>query len=255
MRTTDFSRILFDALQYSGNDRHNIGFETFAQFRDFANARLREAWESYQWNDVCRVEAFTATVGSDGVNSFTPASDAGEVFAVWNKNPLDTTKAKQYNHTVYDDGTNKKIIVSDSLSTGFYYYRKQCPELTGDLYSSTQIYYLGAQVYFDTGSASGTYTPVIGKPHNGNFYICLSASTNIGQSPSSRPDLWSKINIPFIFASYISWASAASYFGSESQTQEAITVEQKANQILDQEYDKQGRQQSQNTKLNINNTY
>jgi hypothetical protein len=255
MRTTDFSKVLFDALQYSGNDRHNITSETFAQFRDFASARMREAWESNQWTDICRLSPFTTSIDVNNVAYFTPAEEADEILGVYSRNPQETTRAIQMSYQIYDTGSLRKVVISAQQADGYYLYRKDCPSFEGDLYSPTVVYYQGAQVYFDSGSGTGSYTPVLGKPHAGNFYVCTVASTTAGQNPNSHPASWTKIEIPYVFGSFMSWASAANWFVSEGQIQEAATVEAKANQILEQEYDKFLRQQGQFGRLNMIQTY
>lgn len=255
MRTTDFSKVLFDALQYSGNDRHNITAETFAQFRDFSSARMREAWESNQWIDICRLSPFTTSIDVNNVAYFTPAEEADEILAVYSRNPQETTRAVQLSYQIYDTGSARKVVISAQQADGYYLYRKDCPSLEGDLYSPTVVYYQGAQVYFDSGSGTGTYTPVLGKPHAGNFYVCTAVSTTAGQNPNTHPSLWTKIEIPYVFGAFMSWGSAANWFVSEGQMQEAATVEGKANQILEQEYDKFLRQQSQFGRLNMIQTY
>lgn len=255
MRTTDFSKVLFDALQYSGNDRHNITSETFAQFRDFASSRMREAWESSQWPDICRLSPFTASVDANNVAYFTPAEEADEILGVFSRNPQETTKAIQIAYQIYDTGSARKVIVSPQQATGYYLYRKDCPSLEGELYSPTVVYYQGVQVYFDSGSGTGSYTPVLGKPHAGNFYVCTVASTTAGQNPNSHPASWTKIEIPYAFGAFMSWASATNWFVSEGQMQEASVVEAKAKEVLEQEYDKVLRQQGQFGKINMIQTY
>ena len=255
MRTTDFSQVLFDALQYSGGDRHNITDETFAQFRDFSQSRLREAWESNQWSDICRIVDFTTTQDASGTNYFVPSADASEILGVWNKNPQDTTRAKQLDYQIYNDGTDIRIILPSIITEGSYLYRQKCPQLTGDPYETNVVYYLNSQIYFDSGSGTGALMPVQGKPHNGNFYICLANSTSSGQNPNSDPTLWSKIEIPYIFGSFMAWGSAANWFVSETMINEATVIEQKAQQVLEQEYDKFLRQQGQFGKINMSRTY
>lgn len=255
MRTIDFNQVLFDALQYSGNDRHNITDETFAQFRDFASARLREAWESNQWSDICRISSFTTTVDANGVNYFVPSASASEILGVWNKNPQDTTKTKQLDYQIYNTGSEIRIVLMDAITQGYYMYRLPCPSFTGDPYSATIPYYQGSQIYFDSGSASGSKTPVQGKPHTANFYTCLASSTTAGQNPNTHPTLWSKIEIPYIFGSFLAWGSAANWYVSETMIQEAATVEGKAMTVLEQEYDKFLRQQAQFGRINMNKTY
>jgi len=255
MRTSDFSKILFDALQYSGNDRHNITAETFAQFRDFASSRLREAWESSQWADICRIEQFTTSVGSNGETYFTPVSEADEILGVFSRNPQETTKAVEVMYQIYDNGTSHNVVVNQNLSSGWYLYRKDCPVLEGDLYSPTVNYYQDAQIYFDSGSGSGVYTPVAGKPHSGNFYVCLAVTTTAGQNPNTHPALWRKIEIPYVFSQFMAWGASASWFVSEGLIQEAAAIEGKAKEVLELEYDKMLRQQGQFGKINMIRTY
>lgn len=255
MRTIDFSQVLFDALQYSGNDRHNITEETFSQFRDFAHARLREAWESNNWIEVTRIDDFTTTQDASGTNYFVPLSDASEILGVWNRNPQDSSRVSQYDYQIYDTGSEIRVILPSIVAQGSYQYRKKCPALTGDTYSATIPYYQGSQIYFDSGSGTGSRTPVAGKPHNGNFYTCLVASTTVGQNPNTHPSLWQKIEIPYIFGSFLSWGSAANWYVSETMINEAAVIEGKATQVLEQEYDKFLRQQGQFGKINMRNTY
>ena len=258
MRTADFSQVLFEALQYSGNDRHNINDETFGQFRDFANARLREAWESDEWPDLCRVGQFTAVTDVNGVVSFTivSTSDVAEILGLFTKNPQVTTRLQEIGYQLYDNGTSTKVIIQNSLvSDGWYHYRTKCPALVGDLYSPSVVYFQGSQVYFDSGSGTGTYLPVSGKPHNGNFYNCIVTSTVAGNSPTTNPASWQKVSIPYAFAHYLSWGSAASWFASENLLQEAGALEAKANERLSQEVDKIARQQNQISKIKFINPY
>lgn len=255
MRTIDFSSILFNALQYSGNDRNNISDETFQQFRDFASTSMREAWETVQWTDVCRIVDFTTTVDANGVGYFIPASDAGEILGVFSRNPQSSTKAVELEYSLYDDGTTKKVIINSNISTGSYLYRKQCPSLNGDIYSPSTIYYSGSQIYFDSGSGTGTYVPVAGKPHTGNFYTCVVGSTTAGQNPNNTPSAWTKIDIPYIFGSFMSWNSCSMWYASEGMMQEAAAMDSKAKTILEQEYDKLLHQQGQFGRINMYKTY
>jgi hypothetical protein len=250
MRTIDFSQVLFNAIQFSGNDRHNIMPETFAQFRDFSSTRMREAWETFEWQDVCRLAEFT-TVVVDGVRYFTPAPDADEILAVFDKNPLSTTRATQQTYTLYYDGTEKVVC---SQEQGYYVYRIKCPELTGDLWDGGVSYSTGAQVYFDEGSGTGSYMPVEGKAHRGNFFNC-TLSSNPGESPTTHPSKWAKVQVPYVFGSYMSWGSTANWLISEGMVQEAAVIEGKAKEALEFEYDKATRQQGQFNRLSMIRTY
>lgn len=255
MRTADFSTILFNSLQFSGNDRNNISDETFQQFRDFASTSLREAWETVQWSDICRIVDFTTTVDANGVGYFLPASEAGEILGVFSRNPQSSTKAVELEYGLYDDGSTKKVIINANISTGSYLYRKECPTLNGDIYNPSLVYYAGSQIYFDAGSGTGTYTPVAGKPHTGNFYTCAVANTTAGQNPNTHPASWTKIEIPYVFSSFVSWNCCAMWYASEGMMQEAGVMDGKAKLILEQEYDKFLSQQAQFGRINMYKTY
>lgn len=255
MRTIDFSQVLFDALQYSGNDRHNITAETFAQFRDFISARLREVWESNDWPDVCVMAYFTTSQDANGVTYFTPASEAGEIIGVYNRNPHATTKATNLNYSIFNDSGTQKVALAGVVADGWYLYRKQVPKFTGDVYSPSTVYFNDVQVYFDSGSGTGAYTPVAGKPHYGNFYTCVTSSTSAGQNPNSHASYWSKSEIPYVFGAYLAWSAAANWFVSEGMMQEAAVVEGKAKELLELEYDKVLRQQNQFGRINMSQTY
>lgn len=256
MRSTNFSQILFESLQYSGNDRHNITDETFAQFRDFISARLREAWEQDEWIDLCRLAQFTVTTDANKVTYFTLPSDAGEVLGVYSLNPQVTTRARDIGYEVYEDGSETKIILrSNFVTEGWYNYRKKCPVLTGDLYETTKVYSQGVQVYFDSGSGTGTFLPVSGKPHYGNFYTALSANISAGESPATHPAYWQKVEIPYIFGNFLAWGAAANWLVSEGMLQEAAGLDAKASQMLTIEVDKIARQQNQSQKIKFINPY
>lgn len=257
MRTIDFSTVLFEAIQHAGQDRHNIRSETFAQFRDFINARLRQAWELHPWPELTKIVAFTATVDGNGVPFFTPAADAGEVLAVYNKNPLVTTKLSQVDYYLDGSTGSTRVVLSNELvGSGFYMYRIKPVELVGDLYEPTTVYYNGAQTYFDSGSTTGSYMPVLGRPHSGNFWNCVAVgATTAGQNPTTNPASWTKVNIPYIFGPYLAWGAAADWFISEGNVESGAVLEGKANAVLEQELDKVLRQQGQMQRMNVTRTY
>lgn len=253
MRTVNFSTILFEGLQLSGLDRHNIGDETFAQFRDFANQRLRMAWESQDWPDIIRVSQLTVDATTGTVTAAIP-TDAGEVLNCYDQDPLLTTKAQPLSYRIYNDGSVVKLVFGSDPSTVWGEYRVKKPELFGDIWSSTLAYSVGAQAYFDSGSNTGTSMPVPGKPHYGDFYECLEAST-AGQSPSTHPAKWVKREIPYIFGTYLSRGMFADWLRSELQIEASQIAEQEAQGMLDLEIDKIFRQQKQNVRINMIRTY
>ena len=253
MRAVNFSTILFEGIQLAGQDRHNISDETFAQFRDFANQRLRMAWESQDWPDLVRVAQFTVNATTGTVTAAIPA-DAGEVLNCYDQDPLLTPKAQPLSYRIYNDGSVVKLVFGSDPSTVWGEYRIKKPELFGDVWTSSLAYSVGAQAYFDSGSGTGTTMPIPGKPHYGDFYECLE-STTAGQSPTTHPTKWAKREVPYIFGTFVSRGMYADWLRSELQTEAAQVAEQEAQAMLDLEIDKIFRQQKQSVRINMIRTY
>jgi len=257
LRTSDFSTILFESLQLAGLDRYNISDETFAQVRDIVNQRLRTAWESQQWPDLIKITKYTIALDANNAQYISLPADAGEVFDCYNNDPRVTTKSISIPFDLYEDnGSTKMLFNVEPLSDVWVRYRIKKPDLTGTLYDGTLNYYTGSQIYFDTGSNSGTYTPVVGRPHNGNFYTCIAPSVALGgQNPTVNPTYWQKVEIPYVFATYLSKAFVADNLRSELQFEAAQIAEQDANIAMDLEVDKLLRQQGQMPKLRFQTPY
>jgi len=85
--------------------------ETFAQFRDFANNRLKFAWEYDIWPDLVRTTKFPVThqgdihfivIPDDGIvtnNEGTFKIDIGTVLQITVEDPRTTGKVKDVNFT------------------------------------------------------------------------------------------------------------------------------------------------------------
>jgi hypothetical protein len=255
MRTTHFSPILFNALQLSGQDRHIVSDETFAQFRDLITERIRMIWESNDWPDIVRFTDITSTITAvDGLVQAGIPADAGEVLTCYDRSPLASTRAMQLSFRLTDDGTTQKLTFLSDPSTVWCEYRIKRPELNGDLFSTSVAYAVGSQCYFDSGSNTGSYTPVAGKPHYGNFYTCLTATT-AGQSPSTNPEKWSIITIPYLFAGYAARGAYADWLRSELQIEAAQVAEAESEKVLADTVDIVIRQQGQVNRINMNRTY
>jgi hypothetical protein len=253
LRAVNFSTILFEGIQLAGQDRHNISDETFAQFRDFANQRLRMAWESQDWPDLVRVAQLTVDGTTGTVTAAIPA-EAGEVLNCYDQDPLLTPKAQPLSYRIYNDGSVVKLVFGSDPSTVWGEYRVKKPELFGDVWGSSITYSVGAQAYFDSGSGTGTTMPIPGKPHYGDFYECLEATT-AGQSPATHPSKWVKKEVPYIFATFVSRGMYADWLRSELQIEAAQVAEQEAQAMLDLEIDKIFRQQKQSIRINMIRTY
>jgi hypothetical protein len=158
-------------------------------------------------------------------------------------------------YQLYDTGTEQRIVLEKTtILEGWYYYRIKVPALTGEVYNPAVVYYAGSQCYFDSGSGTGTYIPVVGKPHTANFYTCLDTAS-AGENPNTHPAKWKIEKIPYIFSQFMAWGACANWLVSESQFQEALAIDAKARQILDEEIDKVVRQQNQTPKLKFTNPY
>lgn len=253
MRTTDFSTILFEALQFSGNDRSVITPRGFSQFRDFINARLRFAWEAFDWPDVVRLQELTVSVNDGDTTAALPAN-AGHVLGVYLSNPLKSTRAVSIPYRLFDYGNGVVLNFPTDPDAAWAEYRLRPPSLTGDLYSNTVFYVIGSQVYFDSGSGTGTFQPMPGRPYNGNFYNCIVA-TNAGETPLTHPAKWQKVEIPYAFSNYLARAAYSDWLRSEMQPDVAQIAEQEAESLLVQLIDVVVRQQRQNGRINVSRTY
>lgn len=253
MKTVDFTRILIDAIQICGLDRTDITFETFSQIRDFSNTRVKMAWEYDRWPDLVRFEEVTAQTSND-VNYVVKPTGAGEVYAIWFKDPNATTRALNIPFSIVHTDTEERLVVGGNVSGAlFIEYRLEPIALEGDPWDSTVQYFAGSQVFFDSGSSTGGLNPEEGKQFAGNFYTCLVNNTNT--SPTINTVNWKRVNIPYIFGQYISRGCLADYLRSEGQFDSSQLAESEAKYFLDLEIDKVVRQQGQVQKYNFINSY
>ncbi len=173
--------------------------------------------------------------------------------SAYTQNPLATTQATYVSYALTTIAGVEKIVVMSTDATGYYVeYRTKRPEIQGELYKSRD-YATGSYVYFDTGSNSGTYMPVEGFPHHGNFYKA-KANVTSANNPSNA-SLWEKVEIPYLFGSYLSRGVYADFLRSEQQYEDAAKAEGDAAGILEMEFDKELRQQGQVRRINFISSY
>ena len=252
MKTVDFSKILVDAIQLCGLDRNEITDSTFGQLRDFASNRIIMDWEHDRWPDLIRYESVSVLVDGD-VNYCLKPANAGEVIGIYDLNPVCKSRARNLNFLIQHTDTQERFVLNVAHPDGVWLeYRIQPITFNGDKWSPTVAYQVNSQTYFDSGSNSGTYQPVSGKPFRGNFYTCLTNNTNT--NPSTSPN-WSLVKIPYIFGQYIARGVFADYLRSESQFDSAQVAEAEAKHFLDVEIDKVIRQQGQVQKINFIQPY
>lgn len=251
MRTVDFSSLMFRYFQLAGLDRNAVTTANFQQFRDFATARVDDVWKSNEWPDVIRVsDPITVSTGGTGILTATLPADCGEVLSVYDQDPRLTTRARLLKYFLYDDGTTQAINMIDNVTPVYVEYRIKSPPLFGDPYSAAVAYSLGAQMYFDTSSASGSFQPTAGKIPAGNLYNCIVATT-AGQSPATTPSAWSLVEIPAIFSDFLVRACVSDFLRSEGQFEQAIVAEQEATAAMDREVDRILRSEGQVRRPNV----
>ena len=254
MRTINFSDILYRAVTLCGFDRTAIQDSTFRMIRDFASQRVARIWEQEPWPDIVRTYEATPATDSEGVDCINLSSDIGDVLQVYTLNPAVTARAVPVAYYLDDDGTNRRIIIMDATSPVWVEYRQPKPDLFGEGYSGNSNYSVGAQVYFDTGSNSGSYLPSTTSAPAGNFYTCISATT-AGQSPSSAAAKWSRVKIPYFCGEYLVRSVLSDYLRTESQFEAAALAEEEAEQAKMLQVDRVLRSEGQVRRLNVINTY
>lgn len=253
MRTVDFSTVLLDAINLCGYDVSNISDQNFRTIRQFCNQRLRMAWEAYPWHSLTFYSELSLSKDANNVTSMNVPADAGEIVGVYSQNPLATTQAIYKPYALTTIGGVEKIVVQTTDVTSYWVeYRVKRPEIQGELYK-TMAYKAGSYVYFDTGSETGTYMPVEGKPHYGNFF---KAKLDAGSAVSPlNSTYWEKVEIPYIFGSYLSRGVYADFLRSEQQYEDAQKAEADASGMLEMEFDKELRQQGQIRRINFISSY
>lgn len=283
MRTIDYETILAQAFQLTGLDRENVNTQDFNQIRDFANFRIRLAWEYDAWPDLLRTTLFPVVndntmhyviIPNDGIVTNSQGTfkvNVGDIFQVTKEDPRTMGKHTVVGFSVdeYDqvvDGavqdTVKRLII-DSANTNEVYvtYRLECPELVGDLYQSGITYQPGQQVYYAYSSDSyfAPTTGVLYAGKKGNFWKCLEATStkpNIdGNSSPTAGDKWEKVKIPLFLGQFIIKGVHADWLKSEMQIDFGRTIDLESQSLLDFEVHKIITQQGHSPKLNFNQIY
>lgn len=251
MRTVDFSNVMYRYMQLAGLDRTAITAANYAQFRDFANNRLEQIWKNDYWPDLIRVsDPQTVSVDGNGVRTVAIPSDCGELLSVYDQNPRLTTRARLLKYFLYSSSTQDYVNLIDQTTPVYLEYKTKAPALFGDAYSASSTYSVGAQVYFDTSTNSGSFVPGSTASPAGNLYNCIVA-TSAGQSPVTTTTSWSKVEIPYFCGDYLARACLADFMRSEGQIEQAIVMENEAGKAMEREVDKVLREQGQVRRPNV----
>lgn len=283
MRTIDFETVLTQALQTAGLDRDSVSSQTFNQFRDFANFRLKFCWEYDVWPALIRTTAFPVIntgnlhyiiIPDDGIVTNSEGTfkvEVGDIFQITSKDPRLTGKntvigfsEDEYEEVVSGvvNKTVRRIIVqTEGYSELYLSYRLPCPELIGDLYNPNITYQPGQTVYWAYLNNS-YFAPTTGALYagkKGNFWKCLiqtNTKPNIdGNTNPASGDKWEKIKIPQFMGQYLVKSLHADWLKSEMQMDYGNIVEKDAMALLDFEVSKIIVQQGHSPKIKFNQIY
>ena len=238
MRTLKFSNVVYGIAQLAGLDRDNLPGHFFKQVRDLSNTRLAIAWESEYWPDLLKTESKVVTTTSD-VSSMSYPPTAGEILAVYDKDPAKTTNLSSVSYILRDDNSDsddnsgRTINVFSSTSPLYVQYRIVRPELKVDI--TTAQLEIGDQLY-----------------HSGHFWEAKTVRSAGDHQPDSTDSTnWKKILVPKIFESYLIRGIYADYLRSNGQSDVAMIEDRNAESMLILESDKLYRQQGQIRTANV----
>jgi len=184
--------------------------------------------------------------------------------AIYTNDPRQTTRAISLPFIAEDFAGQTPETFNDDVSylrtfntsQQFVQYRLTPPRMFGVKYDATTVYSTGAQVYFDIGQNSGSYSILDkSKPSRGDFFF---ANTNIiaGVTPANQiSESWKILEIPARFRDYLANSVSSDFLKSEGRAEEAVVFEQLAEGAIQQQIDVLIRQQGQNQRLNMLYTY
>jgi hypothetical protein len=285
MRTVDFETIMVQGLQSCGLDRYSINDQTYGQMRDFANNRIRFAWEYDAWPDLIRSVRFPVTnngsihyivIPNDGIVTNTEGTfkvDVGTVMQVTVEDPRTTGKVKEIGFSLDEQdlvlsnfvtSSQRRIIVntSDPITELFVTFRINCPELIGEIWKPGITYNVGEIAYYAYNTISDYFAPVRGTTNagkKGNFWKCLvqtSEAPNVsGASLPVVGDKWEKVKIPQFLGQYIIKGIHSDWLKSEQQIEAGFALDKDALALLDFEIHKIIVQQGQTPRIKFNQIY
>jgi hypothetical protein len=223
MRETTYERILQRVCALKGHQRDDLQADEEQIIRNHVGRSLKEIWSLAPWPQVCVTEARTPAAN---VISYEQSSELriDTVFAIYDGDPHGTAEVDHVPFALTADGI--RLTGEGSTDDVYVYYRKWCPDLTGDDYAAATAYAVDDQVYY---------------PTTGDFYRCILTST--GNLPTNTT-YWERQSIPFDFLEYVAHCAYADWLRSEGQDQKAAAqAATSADRILGSELDKLERQQ------------
>lgn len=135
-----------------------------------------------------------------------------------------------YQYVIYQNGVAQNNLYGAPPSNPiFIYYRKTCPQYTGDVFDAADTYAVDEQVYF---TAADGY---------GDFYKCIVA-TSAGQSPTTTPASWERVTLFDTFLQFCIYQAFGDWLISDGQFDKAQAVYGIAESKMGDQMDKNERQ-------------
>lgn len=196
---------------------------------------------SYAGNVNNGIYAWGNTVSTP--NSYIPAAfyipweQAGEssfdvVYEAWTSDPGSFLPPFRADYNLTTQGL--ELIGPTTVGPVYMYYRYRRPSFGGGTWSSALAYTSSITIQFTSASAL-----TCGQIN----YWTATTNTTAGQSPDTTPSVWSKLNIPYVFFTYIVYSAYADWLLTEGQAAKAQAMLGQAQMYLDNENDRLERQQ------------
>jgi hypothetical protein len=127
--------------------------------------------------------------------------EQGEII-LWALNPRATTRATIIPSFLSENGIQP---LGNYPARPWVEYKIRVPNLFGEVFDAATIYAAGDQVQFETTSGRVAFI---------NFYTCLD-TTVAGESPSTDPELWARVELPDVFKHYLGAKGAVAWLAGE----------------------------------------
>lgn len=142
-------------------------------------------------------------------------TEIGMVRDVYNKNPRTHRDWASPEFELNENG----VQVPSGIAKVWIEFQQRAPVIQGDEYAAATAYAIGDHVQYTNGSVI-------------NFYKCTAAST--GNLPTDT-SYWERINIPYIFLTYLTFAAYADWLRHDGQDDIAARYERRASTALQSE--------------------
>lgn len=223
MRTAKYSDYLSRMQAFAGVESLLAVEET--HFLQYFNTNLHYIWETFEWPEICPTEQrFPNASGVIELDN-TGGTEIGEVFAVYNANPLLAAGASEVSWVLTSDGI--QLTGTDLTSAVWVHFKKRCPVFSGAAYAGGTTYDEDDQAYYST---------------TGKFYRAVLETT--GNLPTDT-SYWEEVEIPYAFLEYVIRSSYADALTAEGFDEKANRQRGNAEAWLLQEIEKVSRQQRQ----------